>query len=131
MVGPLSRTENNSMLGGVCGGLGRYFSIDPVIVRLAFVLLTLAGGSGVLVYLVLWVLMPLDTQAASLVNLNPDERQRRTSLLVGGGLVLLGILSMLGGVPVFTWLNFQDLWPLILIVVGAILFVNSFRDRVN
>ncbi len=57
----LVRTNGNRMIGGVCGGLARYFKIDPVLVRLAFVLLTIYGGAGPLIYLLLLILMPLDT----------------------------------------------------------------------
>lgn len=54
----LSRPSYDRMIAGVCTGLGEYFGIDPVIVRLLFVLFTLAGGAGPLVYIILWVLMP-------------------------------------------------------------------------
>jgi phage shock protein C len=47
------------MIGGVCGGLAEYSGIDPLLWRVGFVALTLAGGSGILVYLLLWVLMPM------------------------------------------------------------------------
>ena len=57
----LMRTQDDRMLGGVCGGLARYFDIDPVLVRLAFVLFTLAGGAGPLAYLMMLIVMPLDT----------------------------------------------------------------------
>ena len=46
------------MLGGVCGGLGELLDIDPTIVRLVFVLLALWGGSGALIYLILWLIAP-------------------------------------------------------------------------
>lgn len=45
------------MIGGVCGGLARYFDIDPTLVRLAFVLLTAFGGGAVLAYVILWVVL--------------------------------------------------------------------------
>jgi phage shock protein C len=54
----LVRSERNKVVGGVCGGLGEYLDIDPTIIRLVFVVFTLAGGSGVLVYLILWLVMP-------------------------------------------------------------------------
>lgn len=54
----LTRSPTESMVAGVCGGLAEYFNIDPVIVRLIFVLVTLTSGLGLPVYLVLWVLMP-------------------------------------------------------------------------
>ena len=54
----LRRSGTEKMLGGVCGGLAEYSGIDVVLWRVGFVGLTLAGGAGVLVYLLLWVLMP-------------------------------------------------------------------------
>lgn len=49
---------SDRVLGGVCSGLARYFSIDPLLVRLVFVLLALASGAGVVLYLLLWLLVP-------------------------------------------------------------------------
>jgi len=54
----LYRSETDSMIGGVCGGLAEYLDIDPVLVRLAFVLLVFAGGIGIIAYIVLWIIMP-------------------------------------------------------------------------
>lgn len=54
----LIRSKTDVMLAGVCGGLGEYFTIDPVIVRLIFVLVTLTSGIGLPVYFLLWLLMP-------------------------------------------------------------------------
>src|SRR3954467_7826183 len=54
----LRRSGTEKMLGGVCGGLADYSGIDVVLWRVVFVALTLAGGAGIVVYLLLWVLMP-------------------------------------------------------------------------
>jgi phage shock protein PspC (stress-responsive transcriptional regulator) len=54
----LRRSGTDRMIGGVCGGLADYSGIDALLWRVGFVGLTLAGGSGILVYLLLWVLMP-------------------------------------------------------------------------
>ena len=54
----LRRSATDKMLGGVCGGLAEYSGIDVLLWRVGFVGLTVAGGAGVLVYLLLWVLMP-------------------------------------------------------------------------
>lgn len=54
----LARRESNKIIAGVCGGLGEYFGIDPVLVRLAFVIAVLVFGFGVLPYAILWILMP-------------------------------------------------------------------------
>jgi phage shock protein PspC (stress-responsive transcriptional regulator) len=47
------------MAGGVCGGLAEYSGVDPLLWRVGFVALTVLGGSGLLIYLMLWVLMPM------------------------------------------------------------------------
>lgn len=50
--------SNNKMLAGVCGGVAEYLGWDPTIVRVIWIVLTLAGGSGILLYLILWLVMP-------------------------------------------------------------------------
>jgi phage shock protein PspC (stress-responsive transcriptional regulator) len=52
------RDPDNRILGGVCGGLGAYFNIDPLVFRLLFVVITLAGGAGVLLYIIFWIVVP-------------------------------------------------------------------------
>jgi phage shock protein C len=54
----LYRSRKNKVLGGVCGGLGEYFDIDPSLIRLLWVFVVLMGGSGVLIYIILWVILP-------------------------------------------------------------------------
>lgn len=55
----LRRSSADYMLGGVCGGLAEYFEIDPTLVRVAYVLLTICTAfSGTLAYIVLWIVMP-------------------------------------------------------------------------
>lgn len=56
----LKRSAKNSMLAGVCGGIGEYFSIDPTLVRLAWVLFSCLGGSGLLAYIVAAIVIPKD-----------------------------------------------------------------------
>ena len=54
----LVRSEQNKVIAGVCAGLGEYFDIDPTIVRLVFIVFALAGGPGILAYLIMWLIMP-------------------------------------------------------------------------
>lgn len=54
----LYRSVRDRKLGGVCGGLGEYFGIDPTLVRLAWVLFGLLAGSGLLAYLIAWLVIP-------------------------------------------------------------------------
>ncbi len=70
---PLRRSRSDRWIAGVCGGLAEYSGVDPVLWRVGFVGLTVAGGAGIVVYLLLWVLLPS-------APLPPD---RRPSVLDG------------------------------------------------
>ncbi len=54
----LYRSQKDKMIAGVCGGIAEVLDIDPTVVRLVFVLLALLGGHGILLYLILWLIMP-------------------------------------------------------------------------
>ena len=72
----LRRSGTDRMAGGVCGGLAEYSGIDPLLWRVGFVGLTVAGGAGILIYLLLWVLMPS-------APLPPGEQPSPVEQLVG------------------------------------------------
>lgn len=54
----LYRVEDGRIIGGVCGGVAEYFKLDPSFVRIGFAFVSLFGGSGILLYLVMWVIVP-------------------------------------------------------------------------
>jgi phage shock protein PspC (stress-responsive transcriptional regulator) len=54
----LYRSRNDRTVAGVCAGIAEYFGWDPTLVRVAWVVLTLLGGSGILLYLIMWLVMP-------------------------------------------------------------------------
>jgi phage shock protein PspC (stress-responsive transcriptional regulator) len=58
----LTRSRTEKMVGGVAGGLAQHTGVDPLLWRLAFAALTLAGGSGVLLYALLWLLVPAEDE---------------------------------------------------------------------
>jgi len=58
----LYRNKSDVMIAGVCSGLGKYLDLDPTAIRLAFVLLLFIGLGGLWIYLVLWIIMPLDPE---------------------------------------------------------------------
>lgn len=59
---PLRRSRQNSMIAGVVGGLAKYFDLDPTMLRIVYVLVSLfsAAFPGIILYLILWVIMPLE-----------------------------------------------------------------------
>jgi phage shock protein C len=63
MTERLTRSESDRILGGVCGGLGEYFDIDPTLIRLGFVAALLFGGSGPILYLIAWLIIPSEGEA--------------------------------------------------------------------
>lgn len=60
----LYRSTKNRMLAGVCGGIAEYFALDPTIIRVVFVLLAVFAGGGILVYIILWLLIPQEPEVA-------------------------------------------------------------------
>jgi phage shock protein PspC (stress-responsive transcriptional regulator) len=87
----LTRSSSDKVLGGLSGGLGRYFDIDPIIFRIGFVVLALAGGAGVLGYLAGWVLVPADPETGE----EPADRSKAAT--IAGGIVLaLAALVLIG-----------------------------------
>ncbi len=155
----LHRSQRDKMIAGVCGGLGDFFEIDPVIFRVAFVLLAFFGGSGLVIYLVLALLMPPEGREAapagavlhenandlaesarqfgsdlggySSAHVTPAEQTRRARNRQVGGLILvgLGVLFLLTNLNLFWWLNWDRLWPAILIVLGAAILIGQSRRQ--
>ncbi len=111
----LRRSSTDKVVAGVAGGLGRYLGIDPVILRVAFVVLTLAGLSGILVYIVGWIAIP-EEKAGEEVGRAQHSSGNTTRMVVGGLLILAG------GAALFDNL-LPDLsryfWPAAIILLGA------------
>jgi phage shock protein C len=140
MAKKLYRSRTEKMIAGVCGGLAEYFEIDPTLVRLVAVALTLAGGSGILAYLIFWFVVPQRP-----LNLAAIDRQTQTSasgaiaeseegesneahsaaLFVGVILTVLGFLFLVGNFISFAWLSFSRLWPLVLIGIGIVIILKG------
>lgn len=78
MENRLARSRSDRILGGVCGGLARYFGIDATIVRLVFVLAVLSGLSP-LIYVILWIIMPLEGAPAPQPGANLPAPQQTGS----------------------------------------------------
>jgi phage shock protein PspC (stress-responsive transcriptional regulator) len=75
--GRLYRDTNDKILGGVCSGIAHYFGIDPAIVRIILALLVFGAGTGIFLYLILWIFVPkrpLETAVQKRFFRNPDDR---------------------------------------------------------
>lgn len=141
----LYRSRKEKMIGGVAGGLAEYFEIDPTLVRIIFIVSLFLGGSGILAYIILWILVPQEPYVMSSTetkekaepenqNVKDDtqynaayeeHRQRRRSVL-GAILIIFGIMFLANNlIPRF---DFGDYWPLILIVLGVVVLINSRQN---
>lgn len=77
----LYRIPSEGMIGGVCAGLGEYLDVDPTIIRLVFVLLAFGGGSGVLIYIIMWLIIPIKPGATQTsVALEETEESPETEV---------------------------------------------------
>jgi signal transduction histidine kinase len=115
----LRRDVENRVVAGVCAGLGRRMGIDPVILRVAFVAAAAAGGFGILLYGLAWLLIPPERTGAA-----PAEGRvlpRRASVQVAGGVGLLGLALILLLRELGIWFADALVWPLVLAAAGTAL----------
>lgn len=146
----LYRSYKDKMLGGVAGGLAEYFSIDPTLVRLIFVISLFVGGAGIIAYIILWIVVPEEPyvfatsgpaaekkenaeSGNSAVNewqqsqqqyyqAMTEQKHKRSSVL-GIILIIFGALFLLFNfIP---RIHFGDFWSLILIAIGIGLLLNA------
>lgn len=135
----LYRSKTNRMVAGVCGGLGDYFNLDPVLFRILFVALAIAGGSGILIYIILIFVVPEEggngnvtvegvvqevresvQKTAEEAKSNPNWLDSRRNLLAAL-IIAVGVVALLNQFGPFHWLSWDRFWPLVIIAVGVLL----------
>ncbi|GAB4308296.1 MAG: PspC domain-containing protein [Candidatus Bipolaricaulota bacterium] len=141
----LYRSRKDLLLGGVCGGIAEYLGVDPTLVRVVFVVLAVASGIGVLIYFLLWLLIPQEGEAPpepkDAVRAGAEEiadrakefgkevqavvgrRDTGLAIAVAAILIFLGVSLLLRNLGVWWawWLRFDVLAPIVLIAVGLVL----------
>ncbi len=140
MAKKLYRSRNQKMVGGVAGGIAEYFDIDPVLVRAGFVLSVLGWGGGILLYIILWIIIPF--RALEQVGVSPDGipigrenpfdeeisledthiKDKRRNIF-GALLIALGLLMLIDNI--LPDISIDNWWPLLLILIGGYILVNS------
>ena len=106
------------MVAGVCGGIGRAFGIDPLVVRVAAVALTLAGGAGVVAYVAAWLLLPREGDDESLAQAATRTRKIDTAQALAVGAIILGVVLLIRATGV--WFNDAVVWPVALAGFGLV-----------
>ena len=149
----ITKSKTDKVIDGVCGGLAEYFRIDPVIVRLIFVVLVFLNGIGLLLYIILVIIMPKAEQVDqpqketiqenvqeigervkeageglghAFSNKNGEKHSKRAAWF-GIILILLGIFFLLENLHLIPWVNKDLFWPVIIILVGVWLLIKRWR----
>jgi phage shock protein C len=144
------------MIGGVCNGLADYFETDPSLIRILFVIMAFAGGIGILLYFILLLAIPEkpidlsvfaqttstpsgDQTSGGGSSYNPEppredpyRNQRNYNRNRGnliGGLVLITLGALFLADEFIPHVSFGDLWPIILVVIGIGLLINSIAGK--
>lgn len=117
-LGRLRRSVSDRKVAGVAGGLARHLDVDPIILRVGFVVLAFFGGAGLILYAAGWLLVPEEDRERAVVNL--DERSRTIALVALG---VVAVLALVGD----SWGAYWFPWPLA--IIGLIAFLLLSRNR--
>ena len=125
----LVRPQEGRWIGGVAAGLGRYFDVNPLVYRIAFAALALVGGTGLLLYLAAWLVIPEEGRDESIAVEALRDRRDQPWLLVGVGLLAFGALFALSEARF--WPGTGNVWLAATLVGGALVWwhVSQRADR--
>jgi phage shock protein C len=141
MTKRLYRSRQQRILAGVCGGLGEYFDVDPVFVRILTVILTFAHGIGLIAYIVAWIAMPKapvtvassqqpESPSATSVEIQPQREPSVWRIYLPGIIfIILGVVFLMDNF--FWWFHWHHVWPVLLIVAGAAMIWRSIKHKDN
>ncbi len=142
----LCKSANDTLIAGVCGGIGEYFNIDSNIVRLIFVIFGLFGA-GILVYILLWIFLPVGCVGSSndseetfngskVFNMDKDGNvfkmvnQKNNKNTIAIVILVIGCLFLLNNFfNISKYLNIFKIWPLLLIAFGFILLFRKDKNN--
>ena len=151
----LYRSKKDCVIGGVCGGIAEYFDVDTTLIRLLAILIFFFGGSGIVAYIIGWIIIPQNpngntednsenkgeieektkkgtekTNNKIEENLSEKEpegnSERNRNIILGIILVIAGLIFM-GSTffPWITWAAWSTFWPVIIIVVGLVIMIRA------
>lgn len=135
----LLRSKKDKVVGGVASGVANYFDVDPVLVRIAFLVLTFVNGIGFVIYILMWLLIPssstskgadpkesakeIRNTAQTIINKLESTNTSAPKRSMGIGLVVIGTFFLLNNFGVIYWNHIVKFWPLIIVLLGiSILF---------
>jgi len=155
----LYRSRKDRVFGGVAAGLADYLNIDPILVRIIFVIITFLNGVGLLLYIIMWIVVPEEqlvmpnfgqetasedppSEEGNNENTSADNNytepnfqntyevpKKSGNSRMIGGAILIGVGVLFLTRNLFPFFDFADLFPVILMLVGGALIFNSIRNK--
>ncbi|MBX3042955.1 MAG: PspC domain-containing protein [Candidatus Kapabacteria bacterium] len=140
MTKQLYRSGRNKFIGGVAGGLGEYFDVDPVIIRVIFIVSLFAWGLSLIVYIALWIFVPLSddiegvefsedvkAEVPEVEKIIYEARQNQRRIIGGSILIAFGMLFLLK--RFIPQIDLSYIWPLILVGFGAYIIYKASKKN--
>jgi len=126
----LCKSGTDRIIGGVCGGFAEYFGLDATLVRIGWVVLTLVGGLGVVLYVLALLLMPAAGSAGSTAVPGGRNPSHPVGVSAGTILIIVGVIWFLTNLGMFSWHSVASLFwgallPVVLIGAGALLLLRK------
>jgi phage shock protein C len=144
----LYRSKSDRVIFGICGGLGEYFEVDSLILRILFILLTFTGGSGIVIYLILAVIIPNSegkkVKSKEIKEVISDTQEKTQDLaerikensnwiknvknVIGLVIVSMGLnilFEQVFSINLFSYINWGIVFSLIAVAIGVVIIVNN------
>ncbi|MBO7288195.1 MAG: PspC domain-containing protein [Bacteroidales bacterium] len=137
----LSRNTMNKVIGGVCSGLANFFGLDVALVRIAFVIAFMFASFGFWLYIILWIVLPVQGQQTTDNGQQPESESgsgprsesvsesktesKIKSIFAGAFIILIGLLFLVNNFIPINWV--WKLWPLILVAIGVVMIITASK----
>ena len=133
------RSSTNRVIGGVCAGLADYLNLDVALMRVLFVVAALCGSFGFWLYIIFWIVAPSQKvlnfnntqQEKSTIDITPDEKYggHKGAVIISIILIVIGLIALMDNFLYIDWI--WKLWPVILIVLGVVIIINTQKNQNN
>lgn len=115
------RNTENKVIGGVCSGLADYFNLDVALLRVLFVIALLFASFGFWLYVILWVVLPVNSQQPTANG----QQSKTTSIFAGVAVIFIGLIFLVNNFFPIYWI--WKLWPLILVGIGVVMVYKASK----
>lgn len=133
MTKRLYRSSTNKVIGGICGGIGEYFAVDPVLVRIIAVISCFVGGFGLMAYIIGWIIIPQregttsDSDEVSSQTFDSSQYTTWKKYFPGLLLIFFGVLLLIREYGY--WFEWDEMIPILLVAVGlALIFKRKKKN---